>query len=110
LRKNSHLHVANYNYTYDLIGVGAIRTCTDLEARHRCRNPPLRQLRPDGTAPSSLERLVPSRRSLPIVHHKLLIIKYESKVVIVNRHFEQLRDQFKMAIHNQQLGLALDYQ
>ena len=97
-------------HTYDLVCVGAIRTCTDLEARHRCRNPPLRQLRLDGTAPSSIERLVPSRRSLPVDYHKLLIIKYGSKVVIANRHFELLCDQFRMAINNQQLGLALDHQ
>ena len=71
---------------------------------------PLRQLRLDGTAPRSIERLVPSRRSLPVDKHKLLTIKYESKVVIVNRHFELLRDQFRMAIHNQRLGLALDHQ
>jgi hypothetical protein len=89
---------------------GAIHTCTDLEARHRCCNPPLRQLRLDGTAPNSIERLVPSRWSLPIDKHKLLTIKYESKVVIVNRHFELLRDQFRIAIHNQRLALALDHQ
>jgi hypothetical protein len=62
---------------------------------------PLRQLRLDGTAPSSIERLVPSRRSLPVDKYKLLTIKYESKVVITNRHFELLRDQFRMAINNQ---------
>jgi hypothetical protein len=49
---------------------------------------------------------------MPNIHikHKPLIIKYESKVVIVNRHFELLRDQFRMAINNQRLGLALDHQ
>jgi hypothetical protein len=39
-----------------------------------------------------------------------MIIKYKSKVLIVNRHFELLCEQFRMVIHNQRLALVLDYQ
>jgi hypothetical protein len=62
-----------------------------------------------GTALGSIKRPA-SCLSLPVGQHKQLIIKYESKVLIANKYLELLLDQFRMAIHNQRLGLALDHQ